>query len=195
LRLHEVASGGNATAKVPLLEIGEQVVCESLVVCKLLAKDTPLMPAQGDGHIEPFIDLWVGQVEKAYYDLLKAPSEPDAQRLRYPLLQALSEVENRLLMRQGIDGDAGPFLCDEFSLAEVVAAPWAERMLEMLPHFRALDLPLLLQQMALDRTRRWLLAVAARPSVAQSSAGAEEMARAARRYYVEYASPGAPGAL
>jgi len=47
----------------------------------------------------------------------------------------------------------------------------------------------------LDRTQRWLLAVAARPSVAQSSAGAEEMALAARKYYVEHVSPGAPGVL
>ena len=37
--------------------------------------------------------------------------------------------------------------------------------------------------------------VAAHPSVVQSSAGEEEMARASRRYYVEHVSPGAPGVL
>lgn len=197
LRLSEVA--GNA-AKVPLLEMGEQVVGESLDIVRLLGKDTPLLPAaQADYHIEPFIDLWVGQVEKAYYDLLRASSEPDAQRLRFPLLQALSEVENRLVVRQGFGPDDsatyGPFLCDDFSLAEVVAAPWVERMLEMLPHWRGLDLPLLLQQNGLERTRKWMLAIAARPSVTESSAGVEEMARASRRYFVEHVSPGAPGVL
>ena len=192
LGLSDKAGG---TAKVPLLEIGEEVVCESLDIVRLLGKDTRLLPAQGDGHIEPFIDAWVGQVEPAYYELLRAPSEQQARARQYPLLQALSEVENRLIMRQGIGEPESPFLCDGFSLAECVAAPWAERMLAMLPHWRALDLPKLLQQSGLDRTRRWLLAVAEHPSVVESSAGVEEMARASRRYYVEHVSPGAPGVL
>lgn len=197
LRLSEVASGGRDKSQVPLLEVGGEVVCESLDIVRLLGKDTRLLPAQGQGHIEPFIDVWTNQVEPAYYELLRAPSEQLAQARRYPLLQALSEVENRLLVRQGFgSGEAdGPFLCDDFSLAEAVAAPWAERMLSMLPYWRALDLPLLMQQVGLDRTHRWLSAVAERPSVVQSSAGVEEMARASRRYYVEHVSPGAPGAL
>ena len=68
-------------------------------------------------------------------------------------------------------------------------------MLVMLPHWRAFELTGLVQSVGLDRTRSWLLAVAARPSVVQSSAGAEEMARASRKYYVEYVSPNAPGVL
>mmetsp|Transcript_21837 Transcript_21837/g.44623 ORF Transcript_21837/g.44623 Transcript_21837/m.44623 type:complete len:110 (-) Transcript_21837:4-333(-) len=109
----------------------------------------------------------------------------------------MPEMENLLLVRQGFGDDEAesPFLCDEFSLAEVVAAPWAERMLTMLPLWRAFDLPTLVQSVGLDRTRRWLLAVVDRPSVVGSSAGKEEMARAARRYYVEHVSPGAPGVL
>ena len=57
----------------------------------------------------------------AYYELLRAPSEQQAQARRYPLLQALSELENLLLTRQGFGDDEAesPFLCDEFSLAEV----------------------------------------------------------------------------
>ena len=39
-------------AQVPLLEIGDQVVCESLDIVRLLGKDTRLLPPQGDGHIE-----------------------------------------------------------------------------------------------------------------------------------------------
>ena len=57
----------------------------------------------------------------AYYELLRAPSEQQAQARRYPLLQALSELENLFLTRQGFGDDEAesPFLCDEFSLAEV----------------------------------------------------------------------------
>lgn len=197
LRLSGAAGNG---AKVPLLEMGEQVVGESLDIVRLLGKDTSLLPAQGESHIEPVIELWVGQVEPAYYALLRASSEPEAQRLRLPLLQALSDLENRLLMRQGFGGPDdtatfGPFLCDDFSLAEVVAAPWVERMLQMMPLWRAVDFPYLLQQNGLERTRTWMQAIAARPSVTASSAGADEMERASRRYYVKHVSPGAPGVL
>jgi len=197
LRLSELASGGKGKSTVPLLEMGEDVVSESLDIVRLLGKDTSLLPKQGDDHIEPFITHWVEQVVPAYYELLRAPSEQQAQARRYPLLQALSELENLFLTRQGFGDDQAesPFLCDEFSLAEVVAAPWAERMLVMLPHWRAFELTGLVQSVGLDRTRSWLLAVAARPSVVQSSAGAEEMARASRKYYVEYVSPNAPGVL
>ena len=59
LALSEKAGG---TAKVPLLEVGESVVSESLDIVRLLGKDSRLLPAQGVGHIEPFIDAWVGQV-------------------------------------------------------------------------------------------------------------------------------------
>ena len=61
------------------------------------------------------------QVVPAYYELLRAPSEQQAQARRYPLLQALSELENLFLTRQGFGDDEAesPFLCDEFSLAEV----------------------------------------------------------------------------
>ena len=64
---------------------------------------------------------WREQVVPAYYELLRAPSEQQAQARRYPLLQALSELENILLTRQGFGDDAAesPFLCDDFSLAEV----------------------------------------------------------------------------
>ena len=67
------------------------------------------------------LTLWVGQVVPAYYELLRAPSEQQAQARRYPLLQALSELENLFLTRQGFGDDQAesPFLCDEFSLAEV----------------------------------------------------------------------------
>ena len=64
------------------------------------------------------------QVVPAYYDLLRAPNEQQAQARQYSLLQALSELENLLLTRQGVGTaeepfPSGPFLCDDFSLAEV----------------------------------------------------------------------------
>jgi len=86
-------------------------------------------------------------------------------------------------------------LGSQFSLAECVAAPWAERMILMLPYWRGLSVLDLCQQSGCPRTAAWLEAVAARPSVAATSAGEREMARAARQYYVTHVSPGAPGEL
>jgi len=82
-----------------------------------------------------------------------------------------------------------------FSLAEVVAAPWVERILLMLPHWRAIDACRLCESQGLLATRDWLVAVSQRPSVVETSAGEAEMARAARRYFVTHVSPGAPGVL
>lgn len=65
----------------------------------------------------------------------------------------------------------------------------------MLPHWRAVDVGALCSQQGLGRTAAWLDAVASRPSVVASSAGADEMIAASRRYYVSHVSPGAPGTL
>jgi len=84
-------------------------------------------------------------------------------------------------------------LGERFSLAEAVAAPWVERMLCMLPFWRGIDPLHLCESHGLQRTSAWMQCVAARPSVQLTSAGKAEMVRAARRYYVDYASPGTPG--
>lgn len=84
-------------------------------------------------------------------------------------------------------------LGSSFSLAECVAAPCVERMLAMLPYWRGFDVLDLCRQRSLTRTAAWMKAVAARPSVMATTAGHAEMARAARQYYVNHVSPGAPG--
>ena len=86
-------------------------------------------------------------------------------------------------------------LGEAFSTAEVVAAPWVERMALMLPHWRNVDVFALCDSHGLTLTSKWLRAVLARPSVVATSAGKDEMALAARRYFVDYVSPGAPGAF
>ena len=89
---------------------------------------------------------------------------------------------------------AAPFLLGErFSHAEAVAAPWVERMLLMLPFWRGLDALLMCERSGLTATSAWMRAVAARPSVQETSAGEAEMVRASKLYYVDYASPGTQG--
>ena len=87
--------------------------------------------------------------------------------------------------------DGGAFLCGEaFTLAECVAAPWVERMSAMLPLWRNIDFAALCEGHGLTKVAAWSDAVLERPSVQTTSAGTEEMARAARR--VEYVSRARP---
>jgi len=65
----------------------------------------------------------------------------------------------------------------------------------MLPYWRGIDVFRLCASCGLTRTEEWLRAVLAQTSVKQTSAGEAEMAIAARKYFVTYVSPGAPGVL
>ena len=65
----------------------------------------------------------------------------------------------------------------------------------MLPYWRNLDVFALCASNGLVLTEEWLRAVASRPSVIESSAGETEMAAAARKYFVDFVSPGARGVL
>ncbi len=123
-------------------------------------------------------------------------SSDQVQSATAGLLDALGAVESALSEREDADGSADSFLLGStFSLAEAIAGPWVERMIRMLPHWRDMHILSLCEARGLQRTRRWLEAVAARPSVAETSAGTAEMIRASRLYYVDYVSPGAPGEL
>ena len=64
----------------------------------------------------------------------------------------------------------------------------------MMPYWRGIDALKLCESNGLTRTSAWLRAVTARPSVLQSSAGEAEMADAALKYFVDYATPGTRGA-
>ena len=75
----------------------------------------------------------------------------------------------------------------------MAAAPWVERLIRMLPHWRAFDTLAFCHSAGLSLTANWLAAVNERPSVRSSSAGEAEMVRASRLYYVDFVSPGAPG--
>lgn len=103
--LYATARGG--AAKVPLLELGEageaEAVVESLDIIRRIASEwagTGTDLAAGARHVEPFIELWTGRVEPAYYELLSAPSEPDARAARAGLIDSLAAVEESLWQRR-----------------------------------------------------------------------------------------------
>lgn len=186
------------TGLVPLLQLDDgSVITESIPIARRVAVDfdqhVQLLPPSASGDIESFIHHWTASVEPAYYGVLRASSEAQVQLAVASFLHTLAPVEERLPARSEDGADDCFLLGAQFSLAEAVAAPWVERMLLMLPYWRGIDTLELCARHGLPKTTAWMRAVAARPSVKKTSAGTEEMARAARRYFVDYATPGTPG--
>ena len=187
------------TGLVPLLELDDgSLVTESVPVARAIATRLDprqqLLPRGAEPCVNGFVNLWTQKVEPAYYDVLRAGSEPQVEVATAAYAATLLRVEEKLCAAaNGNSAPAAFLLGGTFSLAEAVAAPWVERMLLMLPYWRGIDALALCREHGCVRTARWLQAVAARPSVQRSSAGEEEMVAAAKRYYVEYASPGTRG--
>jgi glutathione S-transferase len=195
LEKYRLAAGSPvASGMVPLLEHQEQLVIESDVVAKYVAQNVgekdDMYPATTNPEacqaIDQFLSTWYPVVDK-YYDLLCAGSVQSAKKRQEIFADSLSVLESQLL-------DDGFLLGDTFSLAECICAPWVQRFFVTLPYFRGIDF----QEQILSlypNVARWMAAVSSRPSVLESKCDEEEMLNAARRYYVSFVSPDAPGRL
>jgi glutathione S-transferase len=195
LEKYRLAAGSPvASGMVPLLEHQEQLVIESDVVAKYVAQNVGendgMYPATTNPEacqtIDQFLSTWYPIVDK-YYDLLCAGSVQSAKKRQEIFADSLSVLESQLL-------DDGFLLGDTFSLAECICAPWVQRFFVTLPYFRGIDF----QEQILSpypNVARWMAAVSSRPSVLESKCDEEEMLNAARRYYVSFVSPDAPGRL
>ena len=192
------------TGLVPLLQLDDgSLVTESVPVARCIATTfdahVQMLPPADAPAIDSFVSMWTGDVEPAYYSVLRAGSEPKARFATACFTEQLAKVEQCLFacrMRDTgccEDKSAAFLLGEQFSFGEAVAAPWVERMLLMLPYWRGVDTLKLCEAHGLERTSRWMQAVAMRPSVQRSSAGEDEMVRASKLYYVEHASPGTRG--
>ena len=175
---------------VPLLEHGQELVIESTVVARYIARHVggpELYPRTPDDleRIEGFLSRWA-EVETTYYDLLRASSDAQVEERRALFVDRLAAVDELL--------DRAPFLLgDDFSFAECVAAPWVQRFFVTLPYFRGIDFDDVLR--AFDALPGWMRAVRDRASCKESICPEGEMLDAAKRYYVSYLSPGARGRL
>jgi glutathione S-transferase len=194
LEKYRLAAGSPvASGMVPLLEHQEQLVIESDIVAKYVAQNVgendDMYPATTNPKacqtIDQFLSTWYPIVDK-YYHLLGARSVKSAKKSQEIFADSLSVLEPQL-------GDQF-LLGDTFSLAECICAPWVQRFFVTLPYFRGVDF----QEQILSpypNVARWMATVSSRPSVLESKCDEEEMLNAARRYYVSFVSPGAPGRL
>jgi len=209
---YQLASGGYGSGLVPLLEHGDNLVIESDIVAKYIAQNIVggggeaaagdfLYPQDnGDDNddnafilIDEFLAQWYPTTD-IYYDLLRARSLKESKRRQKDFMDALMSLEQIFTHEQ--QHHQGNFLLgDKFSLAECISAPWVQRFYVTLPYFRNIDFPQEMESMGLERLSRWMQAVCDRPSVVTSKCPEEEMIAAAKRYYVSYITPGAPGYL
>lgn len=183
---------------------------ESDVVAKYVAQNVgtageedydvmyPVADAEIRGRIDHFLEIWYPVVD-SYYSFLCATSESSVNsalekfRTSLKLLEIeLPDVESSSSTTE----DGGYFfLGDAFSVAECIAAPWIQRFYVTLPYFRGVGFKENVLPSECTKVGRWANSVRARPSVAISACPKDEMLAAARRYYVSYVSPGAPGKL
>lgn len=88
------------TGLVPLLQLQDgTLVTESIPVSRKVATSfagQQLRPPRDAATIENFINLWTERVEPAYYEILRAASEPQARFATVGYLGALSAVEEAL---------------------------------------------------------------------------------------------------
>lgn len=152
----------NPSGKVPALRDASDgtVHTESLAINEYLADRysrggaTGLLPT--DASMRAQVAGWNehldGTLSVAFFTALMAKADDSAPKLA-ALNRALAHYEDNLV---------GPYLCGEhFTLADIAAIPFFERLALTLPHFREHD-----ALAPFPRTREWMATVTARPSVA-----------------------------
>jgi glutathione S-transferase len=194
-KYRQASGSARASGLVPLLEYKDDLVIESEVVAQYvaqhIAETDELYPDSSDPaacqRMDDFLSRWHPVVDK-YYHLLRATSTDTARKREQAFAKSLISLEEAFPE----NGDC--FLGESFSLAECICAPWVQRFFVTLPYFRGIDFETK-SLSKVPRVARWMKAVCLRPSVLESKCPEDEMLAAARRYYVSWVSPDAPGRL
>ena len=88
------------TGMVPLLQLDDgTLVTESVPVSRRIATDFAdelLLPPRDAATIDGFVSLWTKKVEPAYYEVLKAETEPQARFATAGYIESLAAVEEQL---------------------------------------------------------------------------------------------------
>lgn len=170
-----------ARAKVPVLELpdGEGVLCESLVICEYVDDlASPAFSPLDRATARLFAQLFPSWA--SFVPLVRAEEgSSDEADAASALLAGLRAADS--FLREHSCG-AGPFLLSDFSLAETATAPFAMRLLTVLPALRPSHAPLaLVEEHGLQRLGEWLDAVRSRPSCAATLPPEETLVENYRR--------------
>ncbi|KAJ8608120.1 hypothetical protein CTAYLR_010251 [Chrysophaeum taylorii] len=151
-------------AKVPVLEVDDLVICESLVITEYVAETAwahNLSPEQRAiarlmVEVSPF---------SGYFEVLKA--RYDADDLADAVSAFAAKIGNfeKFLSKHA----AGPFLFEDFCFAEAAIAPFVKRSVLCLNHFIDVDIRDVCQFRNCPRTLAFVEACLERPSVLTTS--------------------------
>jgi len=155
----------NARAKVPILEVDESTaLVESLVICDYLEE---LAPRANENAVERALArLWVSRFSDnlPYVAVLKTDEGSDEEAAALAKLREGMRALDGFLREHGRHN--GPFLLDDFSLAETCTAPFAQRFVVCMPGLRpSLGEPYdMLEAEGCERLAAWMRSVCERPS-------------------------------
>mmetsp|Transcript_17488 Transcript_17488/g.38102 ORF Transcript_17488/g.38102 Transcript_17488/m.38102 type:complete len:122 (-) Transcript_17488:364-729(-) len=111
--------------------------------------------------------------------VLSAVGTDDETDARENLASGLKAFDAHLLRTAGTTG--GFFLGEDLSMAEVLTAPFILRRMATLPAIAGLDLREHCQKEGLSRLLQWMDAVAARPSLVDTTPPQEDLVESVRR--------------
>lgn len=186
----------NARAKVPLLQIGDDtLIVESLVVAEYVAEiyeSSSLLPVSSDSRVTMRLFTELCGSTFSYFPLLRSdqdtPFEETLQSFREGLVNT-----NAFLSQKGCQD--GPFLLENFSLAECNIAPFVQRCCILLPEFTGRDdkVPLMdplaiCDELDLVHLKKWIKAVISRPSVIKTGVPKEDLIQSAERMLERFAA-------
>ena len=154
---------------------------ESLVICEYLEDRWPASEArsaQRRAACRLFVDRYSAAMP--YMPLLRAEEGSEAEaEARRALEEGMRAVDAFLC--EYADGDGPFFFGESFSLAEEACAPFALRLMRVLPALRPQHDPAsMLEALGLARLTTWLDAVVQRPSVTSTAPPASDMVAASK---------------
>jgi glutathione S-transferase len=166
----------SASAKVPIWE-GESNLIESSIIAEYIAERHPavgLVPSNADE--KAIMRLCVDTYEKTLGSLLikcLKVSMIDGEDGEFSSAKTSLEKEigdslialNIFLTRFGTSNGGAFLFGDRFSLAEVLVAPFLQRLFPVAKHFAQIDVLEMASSMNLDRFQAWVSAILERPSV------------------------------
>lgn len=178
-------------------------VIESNVCAEYIAEAFPdqghsLLPTRppDKANMRLLGEIWQTSGMGSYFPILLAARDGDQARLDQELtkLKAGMVIMDRLLCQYGADPAKTPFFLESgFCLGEVCLAPFVQRLLVTVPHWVGVDVLDMAEEEGCRRLRRWMQALAERPSTVASGGSKEETIKNFTRL-LEMMKPGGGGA-
>ncbi|KAA0153073.1 hypothetical protein FNF29_01477 [Cafeteria roenbergensis] len=165
-----IGSDQTSTGKVPVMQDGDTVLCESAIVAEYidrkfaadegsrLLSDDPLKRAEAQLFVEQFGSRVVG----GFYKMLWAPAGEKRDAALAAYTETMKDLDEALRAKDARSGTAGPFFDGvRFGWVEVMLFPWLARRSALSVH-RGWELP---SGAGFERVNAWVAACTARPSV------------------------------